>query len=182
MAEAMVRHGAKACIVSRTQERLDKAAREMMSAVPGSEVLPIAADVRKPDELEAAAKKCVEKFGRIDIVVCGAAGNFLAPAEKLSYNAFKTVIEIDLLGSYNTVKACFPYLKESGAQTGNSSIIAVTATLHYRGAANQIHPVAAKAGIDAMIRTLSVEWGPYGIRSNIIAPVGSSIQLFWACF
>lgn len=116
----MVRHGAKACIVSRTQERLDKAAREMMSSIKGAEVLPVAADVRKPEDLERAVAKCVEKFGRIDvgfsadsrwpvnltlgpttvpdpttmtiirqIVVCGAAGNFLAPTEKLSYNAFK---------------------------------------------------------------------------------------------
>ncbi|KAI9023962.1 2,4-dienoyl-CoA reductase [Hyaloraphidium curvatum] len=166
MAEAMLRHGAKATIFSRTQERLDRAAEQMRKDIPGAEVLAISGDVRNPEDLEKAVKATVERFGKIDIVVAGAAGNFLAPIEQLSYRAFKTVVDIDLLGTFNTIKACFPHLKASG----NASIIGVTATLHYHGTPWQVHPVAAKAGVDAMFKTMAVEWGPYGIRTNIIAP------------
>ena len=122
MMEAMLRHGASGTIVSRTQERLDKAAEQMRKDIPGAQVLAIAGDVRTPTDLEAAIKATVDRFGRIDIVVACAAGNFLSPIETLSYNAFKTVVDIDLLGSFNTVKAAFPYLKKNG----NSSIIGVS--------------------------------------------------------
>ncbi|KAI9009230.1 hypothetical protein DFJ74DRAFT_700025 [Hyaloraphidium curvatum] len=166
MTEAYLRHGAKCTIFSRTQSKLDAAADEMRRDIPGAQVLAIAGDVRNPEDIEAAMKTTAEKFGGIDIVIVGAAGNFLALAENLSYKAFKTVIDIDLLGAWNTCKAAFPYLKKSG----NANIIAISATMHYQGTAMQVHPVAAKAGIDAMIRTLAIEWGRYGIRANIIAP------------
>lgn len=153
--EAMLRHGARGTIFSRTQERLDKAAEQMRKDIPGCEVLAIAGDVRNPEDLEKAVKATAERFGKIDIVVAGAAGNFLAPIEHLSYRAFKTVIDIDLLGTFNvgmswrsaarvgtplnllssntpqTIKSCYPYLKASG----NASVIGVTATLHYNGTA-----------------------------------------------
>ncbi|KAJ3332705.1 hypothetical protein HDU93_008965 [Gonapodya sp. JEL0774] len=166
IAEAYLRHGAKVTIVSRSKDRLEAAAAEMRQSIPGADVLAVAADVREPQQLEAAAKATADKFGRIDILICGAAGNFLAPAESLSYRAFRTVIEIDLIGAFNTIKACFPYLKRSGS----ASIIGISATLHYNGTALQIHPVAAKAGIDAMFKTLANEWGPYNIRANIVSP------------
>lgn len=127
MTEAILRHGGKATIFSRTQSKLDEAANEMRRDIPGAQVLAVAGDVRKPEDLERAMKMTAEKFGGIDIVVVGAAGNFLALAENLSYKAFETVIAIDLLGAWNTCRAAFPYLKKSG----NSNVIAVSATMHY---------------------------------------------------
>ncbi|CAG8485587.1 8189_t:CDS:10 [Ambispora leptoticha] len=164
MTEALLTHGASAVITSRSLERLEKAAEEMRKAT-GGEVLAVAADVRKPDEVEKAVKKAIEKFGKIDILINGAAGNFLAPAELLSYNAFRTVVEIDLLGTFNVSKACFPYLKKS-----KGSIINVSTTLHYTATLFQVHVSAAKAGIDSMTRLFAVEWGPHGIRVNCLAP------------
>ncbi len=111
--------------------------------------------------MEAANKE----YGRIDILVCGAAGNFLAPMEKLSSNGFKTVVDIDLVGTFNTIKAAFPYLKES-----KGCIINVSATLQYAGTPLQVHACSAKAGIDALAKVVAMEWGQYGIRINTIAP------------
>jgi len=122
-------------------------------------------DVRKPDTLKAAAKKCVEVYGKIDFVICGAAGNFLAPISGLSENAFRTVVEIDTIGTYNTVKATLPYVRES-----RGSYIHVSAGLHYRGTPYQAHVSAAKAGVDALSNVIAVEEGPRGIRSNVISP------------
>lgn len=104
---------------------------------------PVQADVRKPEDLEKAVAKTVEKYGHIDFLINGAAGNFLAPFDSLSYNAFRTVIEIDLLGSYNLTKAALQHLRAS-----NGAIINVSATLHYTGTIFQQHAGAAKAGID----------------------------------
>lgn len=111
----------------------------------------------------------------------GAAGNFLAPMDQLSPNAMKSVIDIDVLGSYNTLKATLPYLIESAAkhktnghtQPANGTggrIIFVSATLHYTGTALQTHVSVAKAGVDAMAVAVAIEQGPKGITSNIIAP------------
>jgi peroxisomal 2,4-dienoyl-CoA reductase len=98
-------------------------------------------------------EQTIRQFGRIDILICGAAGNFLAPAEKLSANAFSTVVDIDLKGCFNSIKACLPALIKS-----RGSIINISATLQYNGTPLQVHAVAAKAGIDAMTKTLAVEW------------------------
>ncbi|CAG8461558.1 15126_t:CDS:2 [Funneliformis caledonium] len=149
MTEAMIRHGAKAVITSRSQEKLDKAAEEMRNRTRG-EILAIAADVRIPEQMINVVEKAIERFGKIDILVNGAAGNFLAAAETLSYRAFRTVIEIDLLGTYNTTKACFPYLKKS-----KGCIINVSANLHYQS---------------TLYQCLAAEWGPHSIRVNSIAP------------
>ncbi|CDH54369.1 -dienoyl-reductase [Lichtheimia corymbifera JMRC:FSU:9682] len=164
MTEAMVRHGAKAVIVSRTLSKLEKAAKEMREAT-GGDVFPVAADVRKPEQVEQAVAKAIEKFGRIDYLINGAAGNFLAPFENLSYNAFRTVIEIDLLGTFNLTKATLEHLKAS-----KGAIINVSATLHYKGMPFVQHAGAAKAAIDALTKHWAVELGPYGIRVNGIAP------------
>ncbi|CAG8752956.1 3496_t:CDS:2 [Dentiscutata erythropus] len=152
MTEAMLRHGAKAAIISRSQDKLDKAAEEMRKEI-GAEVLAIAADVRNPEDVIKAVELTIEKFGRIDILVNGAAGNFLASAEKLSYRAFRTVVEIDLIGTFNASKACFPHLKKS-----KGVVINVSANLHYQ------------AGVDALTKALALEWGPHQIRVNGIAP------------
>ncbi|KAI9499038.1 hypothetical protein BDB00DRAFT_798026 [Zychaea mexicana] len=164
MTEAMVTHGAKAVIISRNFEKLQKAAEEMSKATNG-EVIPVQADVRKPEDVERAVAKTIEKFGRIDFLINGAAGNFLAPFDGLSYNAFRTVIEIDLLGSFNLTKATMQHLRAS-----KGSIINVSATLHYTGTIFQQHAGAAKAGIDALTKHWAVELGPSGVRVNGIAP------------
>ncbi|KAG2220231.1 hypothetical protein INT45_008772 [Circinella minor] len=164
MTEAVVRHGGKAVIISRSLERLEKAAKEMSEAT-GGVVIPIQADVRKPADVENAVAKTVEKFGKIDYLINGAAGNFLASFQNLSYNAFRTVIEIDLMGTWNLTKAASEYIKAS-----KGSIINVSMTLHYTGTVYQQHAGAAKAGIDALTKHWAVELGPFGVRVNGIAP------------
>jgi 2,4-dienoyl-CoA reductase [(3E)-enoyl-CoA-producing], peroxisomal len=95
----------------------------------------------------------------------GAAGNFLAPISGLSSNAFRTVIEIDTIGTYNTIKATLPHVRAT-----KGSYIHISATLHYRGTPYQAHVSAAKAAVDALSKVLAVEEGPHGVRSNVIAP------------
>jgi peroxisomal 2,4-dienoyl-CoA reductase len=107
----------------------------------------------------------IDRFGKIDIVVNGAAGNFLCQAEDLSPNGFGTVVDIDLKGTFNVCRAAFAQLKEHRGQ-----ILNISATLHYLGTPMQLHVSAAKAGVDALTRNLAVEWGRYGIRVNAIAP------------
>ncbi|KAL9553911.1 hypothetical protein PS6_003695 [Mucor atramentarius] len=164
MTEAMVKHGATAVIFSRSKDKLEKAAKEM-SAKTGGEVFAVAGDVRNPADVENAVKVTVEKYGRIDFLINGAAGNFLAAFDHLSYNAFRTVIEIDLLGTFNLTKAAAPYIKKS-----KGAIINVSATLHYTGTPFQQHAGAAKAAIDALTKHWAVELGPHGVRVNGIAP------------
>jgi 2,4-dienoyl-CoA reductase [(3E)-enoyl-CoA-producing], peroxisomal len=125
----------------------------------------VAADVRKPEEVEQAIAATIERFGRIDIVVNGAAGNFLCAAEELSPNGFGTVVDIDLKGTFNVCRAAFAELKKNRGQ-----ILNISATLHYLGTPMQLHVSAAKAGVDALTKNLAVEWGRYGIRVNAIAP------------
>ena len=137
--EAMILLGANAAIVGRNQKKTDEAAAELARARPGAKVVLCAnTDVRLVQSLKAAADKCVAELGRIDYVIAGAAGNFLADFNHLSSNAFKLVIEIDLLGSYNTVKACFDELRKN-----KGSVIFVLATLHYYGVPFQLHVGAA---------------------------------------
>lgn len=164
MTYAVMKHGANAAIVGRKLDRITQAAQELSNKT-GNTCIPTQADVRKPDELKEAVRKTVEKFGRIDFVICGAAGNFLAPLSGLSENAFRTVIEIDTIGTYNTFKATIPYVRES-----HGSYIHVSVAFHQRGLPYQAHVSAAKAGVDALSRVIAVEEGPWGVRSNVIAP------------
>lgn len=162
---AFLEHGARAAIVGRKAERLESAARELSEA-SGRECLAISADVRDPQAVEAAVDRTLERLGQLDVVVNGAAGNFLAPAAQLSYNGFKTVMEIDTLGTYNVCKAAFHRrLRDHGGH-----ILNISATLHYAATPMQVHASAAKAGVDAITRTLALEWGPSGIQVNGIAP------------
>lgn len=164
--EALVLLGANAAIIGRKKEKTVKAAEEIQSLRPGSKVIGIGeVDVRDVHSLVRAAEETVNKLGRIDFVIAGAAGNFLSDFNNLSANAFKSVISIDLLGSYNTVKACFEQLRKN-----KGAIIFVSATLHYYGVPFQLHVGAAKAGVDALSNALAVELGTIGIRSNCIAP------------
>lgn len=178
----MVHLGANACIIGRNVEKTENMAKDIATARKGAKVIGIGAvDVRKPELLEQAAARCAKELGSIDFVIAGAAGNFLATIEQISANAMKSVIDIDVLGSWNTVKATLPYLQESAAKhkddgtkapasgTGGR-IIFVSATLHYSGTPLQSHVSVAKAGVDAMAMALAIEQGPRGITSNVIAP------------
>ena len=169
-------------ILGRNVEKTERVAADIARVRPGAKVLGEGGiDVRDVATLEAAAAKCARELGAIDFVIAGAAGNFLAPIAQLSANAFKTVIDIDLLGSYNTLKATLPYLRESAARhrtdgrtkpkngTGGR-IIFVSATMHYSGVPLQTHAAAAKAGVDALSWQVCVEEGPRGITSNVISP------------
>ena len=158
-------HGCDTVIISRSQERLDEAAKQL-SEETGRRCLPLSADVREMEKVEGAIDAALKHYGRIDIVVNGAAGNFLCPAAKLSSNAFRTVLEIDTLGTYNVSRAAF----DKALRVHGGSILNISATLHYAGQALQVHPGVAKAGIDAMTRHLAVEWGPAKIRVNAISP------------
>jgi peroxisomal 2,4-dienoyl-CoA reductase len=159
IAAAYARLGAKVCIVSRKADVLEATAKEIGA-------IAAVADVRKPDEVAAAVKKTLDAFGTLTTVVNGAAGNFLAPAAALSPNGFKTVVDIDLLGTFNTTKAAFEALQQSK----DGLVLNISATLHYHGTPLQVHAAAAKAGVDAVTRNLAVEWGRFGIRACAIAP------------
>lgn len=163
VARALAEAGASVALVSRKLEHLEPAAEAINKN--GAKAIAIAADVRKPEEVEKAIAATIEQFGLIDIVVNGAAGNFLCTAEELSPNGFGTVVDIDLKGTFNVCRAALPQLKQHRGQ-----ILNISATLHYLGTPMQLHVSAAKAGVDALTRNLAVEWGRHGIRVNAIAP------------
>jgi peroxisomal 2,4-dienoyl-CoA reductase len=163
VARAFAEAGASVALVSRKMDHLQPAADAINER--GGRAVAIAADVRQPEAVEQAIAETVAQFGKIDIVVNGAAGNFLCTAEELSPNGFGTVVDIDLKGTFNVCRAAFAQLKEHRGQVLN-----ISATLHYLGTPLQLHVSAAKAGVDALTRNLAVEWGRYGIRVNAIAP------------
>ena len=163
VARSLAEAGARVALVSRKLEHLEPAAEVVRAG--GGEALAIACDVRQPDEVERALAATVERFGKLDIIVNGAAGNFLCPADELSPNGFGTVVDIDLKGTFNVCRAAVGELKKQGG-----SILNISATLHYLGTPMQLHVSAAKAGVDALTQNLAVEWGRYGIRTNAIAP------------
>jgi peroxisomal 2,4-dienoyl-CoA reductase len=163
VARAFAEAGAAVALVSRNMDHLAPAAEAINSN--GGKAIAVAVDVRHADAVEKAIAATVEQLGKIDIVVNGAAGNFLCNAEQLSPNGFGTVVDIDLKGTFNVCRAAFEQLKEHKGQ-----ILNISATLHYLGTPMQLHVSAAKAGVDALTRNLAVEWGRYGIRVNAIAP------------
>ena len=163
VARALAEAGASVALISRNMDHLQPAADSINNN--GGKAIAIAADVRQPESVEKAVAETIEKLGKIDIVVNGAAGNFLCSAAELSPNGFGTVVDIDLKGTFNVCRAAFAQLKEHRGQ-----ILNISATLHYVGTPMQLHVSAAKAGVDALTRNLAVEWGPHGIRVNGIAP------------
>jgi NAD(P)-dependent dehydrogenase (short-subunit alcohol dehydrogenase family) len=159
--------GANLAICGRSQERLDAAAVELraLNAAAGGRVLAKSADVRDYAALEAALAATESEIGPVDVLVCAAAGNFLCPAENLSPNGFKTVVEIDLLGSFHATRAAFEQLKKT-----HGSILFVSAAQSFIPQAYQAHVGSAKAGVDILMKNLALEWGKYGIRANSIVP------------
>ncbi|MDX1429065.1 MAG: SDR family oxidoreductase [Rhodothermales bacterium] len=155
--------GASVGICGRTLEKLEAAKAELEKL--GAEVSISVADVRDFDATAAALQETHDALGAIDCLVCGAAGNFLSPAEALSPNGFKSVVDIDLLGSFNAARAAFEQLRET-----RGNIIFVSAGQAFTPYFGQVHAGAAKAGVDNLMRNLALEWGRFGIRSNSIAP------------
>jgi len=163
VAQSFAALGAGVAICGRTAERLEAARGELERL--GARVSTAVADVRDYEALAAAFAKSHGELGPIHTLVCGAAGNFLAPAEKLSANGFKTVVDIDLNGSFNAARAAFEQLRET-----RGNLIFISAGQAFVPHFAQAHCGAAKAGIDNLMQNLALEWGRYGIRSNSIAP------------
>lgn len=155
--------GADIGICGRSAERLDQAAGAIAST--GASVFTAVADVRDFDAVQAAIDDCQAKLGAMTFLVCGAAGNFLSPIEKMSANGFRTVIDIDLMGAFNAARASFDQLKAT-----KGSILFVSGGQSWVPFAYQAHVGAAKAGVDNLMANLALEWGCYGIRSNSIVP------------
>lgn len=163
IARRYAQHGARVALIGRTKEKLDAAADGIQRA--GGTASGHPADVREYDALASAIRSAREAHGDIDLVVCGAAGNFPAPALGMSANGFKSVVDIDLIGTFNTCRAVFEHLRRPGA-----SIINISAMQAFTPMAMQAHVCAAKAGVDMLTKCLAIEWGPEGVRVNSIAP------------
>ena len=163
IAKRFAEHGAKLALIGRTKEKLDAASEEIRQA--GGTASGHPADVREYDALSAAIRSARDTHGEIDLVVCGAAGNFPAPVLGMSANGFKAVVDIDLLGTFNTCRAVFEHLRRPGA-----SIINISAMQAFTPIPMQAQVCAAKAGVDMLTKCLAIEWGPEGVRVNSIAP------------
>ncbi|XP_034363173.1 peroxisomal 2,4-dienoyl-CoA reductase [(3E)-enoyl-CoA-producing] isoform X2 [Arvicanthis niloticus] len=160
-----MRHGCHTVIASRSLPRVSMAAKKLIAAT-GKRCLPLSMDVRLPPAVMAAVDQALKEFGKIDILVNCAAGNFLCPAGALSFNAFKTVVDIDTIGTFNVSRVLYEkFFRDHGGV-----IVNITATLSMRGQVLQLHAGAAKAAVDAMTRHLAVEWGHQNIRVNSLAP------------
>ena len=164
IADTLSALGAHVVLASRKQERVDAAAAEIRAA--GGKASGVAVDVREQERVKEVVGRIAEEHGRLDILVNNAAGNFYAPSESLSANAWKSVIEIDLYGTFFCSQAALPVLRAAGG----GSIVNISMTLHYRGWPLMAHATAAKAGIDALTRTLALEWAKDKVRINAIAP------------
>lgn len=156
-------HGAKVALISRSAEKIQAAAASIVA--DGNEALGMVADVRDFAAVEAAAAAVRQRFGLIDVVVSGAAGNFVAPAAEMSSNGFRTVIDIDLIGTFHVLRGCYPHLNKPGA-----SLMSISAPQGSHPLMFQAHVCAAKAGINMLTKCLAMEWGPEGVRVNAISP------------
>jgi NAD(P)-dependent dehydrogenase (short-subunit alcohol dehydrogenase family) len=163
IAERLAEQGARVTLLGRRAEKLEQVAARIRER--GGEALVTAADVRDYAALEGAVSSAGERFGRLDIVICSAAGNFLAPAAQLSSNGFRAVVDIDLVGTFNISRAAFELLSKQGG-----SIVSITATQAWVPTPLQCHVGAAKAGIAKLTQDLALEWGQFGIRVNAVAP------------
>ncbi len=164
IADLLAALGAHVVLASRKLERVEAAAAEIIAA--GGRASAHAVDVRDAALVRTLIADVTDAHGRIDLLVNNAAGNFYAPSETLSENAWKSVIEIDLYGTFFCSQAVLPVMKAQGG----GSIVNISMTLHYRGWPLMAHATAAKAGIDALTKTLSLEWAKYGVRMNAVAP------------
>lgn len=159
--------GANVAITSRDLEKLQKTAVEL-EAETGSKCLAVQCDVRHYDQVENMLAEVLKTFGKVDALLNNAAGNFISPTERLSANAFDTVIDIVLKGSKNCTLAFGKHWIASKQTT--STVLNIVTTYAFTGSAYVVPSATAKAGVLAMTRSLAVEWAKYGIRTNAIAP------------
>jgi peroxisomal 2,4-dienoyl-CoA reductase len=164
IAELLGALGAHTVLASRKADALEAAATRLRAAGASASVAPL--DVRNSETVRAVVEQVAAAHGRIDILVNNAAGNFYAPTATLSPNAWRSVVEIDLYGTFFCSQAVAPVMRAAGG----GRIVNVSMTLHYRGWPQMAHATAAKAGVDALTRTLAVEWASWGIRVNAVAP------------
>lgn len=164
IAESLCRAGADVAIASRKPEHLEPAAERLRAF--GTRVVAVQANVREQDAMRACVEGVATQFGRLDVLVNNAAGNFYAPSATLSANAWKAVVETDLYGTFHASQAAYPVMRAQ--QHGR--IVSISMTLHYRGWPLMAHATAAKAGVDALTKTLALEWAPDGITVNAVAP------------
>lgn len=163
IAHRFAEFGAKVSICSRSAERVEGAVNELRKH--GGDVFGTSADVRDYAQIDQALKDAVAQNGPINTLIAGQAGNFVAPALGMSANGFKTVVDIDLNGSFNVFRAGFDHLVKPGA-----SCIAISAPQAIHAYTFQTHVCAAKAGLDMLCRGLALEWAPAGVRVNTIIP------------
>ena len=159
--------GAKVAITSRNLEKLQNTAKELEDET-GGKCLAVQCDVRHYEQVEAMRDKILKEFGKIDVLLNNAAGNFISPTERLSANAFDTIIDIVLKGSKNCTLAFGKHWIDKKEE--NKTILNIVTTYAFTGSAYVVPSATAKAGVLAMTRSLAVEWAKYGIRSNAIAP------------
>ena len=164
MANRFAELGANLVITSRRKEVIQETSEELKSH--GVDVLPIPCDVRDPEQVENMAKRAIGLFKKIDILINNAAGNFISPTENLSSNAFKTVVDIVLNGTFH----CTQFFGKHMRKMNNGVILNIVTTYAWTGSGYVVPSACAKAGVLAMTRSLAVEWAKYGIRSNAIAP------------
>ncbi len=159
--------GANVVITSRNMEKL-KAVKTELEDQTGGTVLSVQCDVRNYEEVEAMVAASVEAFGTVDVLLNNAAGNFISPTERLSANAFDTIIDIVLKGTKNCTLAFGKHWIDKKEK--NKVVLNIVTTYAFTGSAYVVPSAAAKAGVLAMTRSLAVEWAKYGMRFNAIAP------------
>ena len=165
IAECLSAAGASVAIFSRNEQRVQSAV-EKLSDEFEQPALGTVGDVREPESLERAVQQTRNELGSVDILINNAAGNFYAPTADISPNGWRSVIEIDLFGTFHACRAAYPIMSEQKY----GRIVSVSMTLHYRGWPLMAHATAAKAGVDALTRTLALEWARDGININAVAP------------
>ncbi|MBA3042872.1 MAG: SDR family oxidoreductase [Gammaproteobacteria bacterium] len=165
VAQTLSQAGANVVLASRKLERLEEAAQKIDSV--GGRAVAVQVDVRNPDTVQAAVDVAVTNFGSLDILIANAAGNFVVPFTDMSFNAWRTVVDIDLHGTFHCAKRAYPHLK---ASTFGGRFIAISTMRALEGWPGCAHAAAAKAGVMSLMRSLAVEWGPDGILCNTIAP------------
>ena len=159
--------GAKVAITSRDIEKLKTTSAEL-EAETGGTCLPVQCDVRHYEEVEAMLQEVLKTYGKVDVLLNNAAGNFISPTERLSANAFDTIIDIVLKGSKNCTLAFGKHWIDTKQEA--STVLNIVTTYAFTGSAYVVPSATAKAGVLAMTRSLAVEWAKYGIRTNAIAP------------
>lgn len=163
IARAFAKAGAKLAVISRSQDKVNAAVEALKSY--GNQAIGFATDVRDYAKTLETLKQTHEQLGLIDILISGAAGNFPAPAMGMSPNGFKSVIDIDVMGTFHVLHSAFEYLRKPGA-----CVINISAPQSYNPMEFQMHVCAAKAGVDMITRVAAMEWGAMGIRVNSISP------------